>query len=142
MLILIIFGVLTVIGIVVAVLGRVFECYLDYNAETVMKLGGSIVSFLFGMALIIAIGFAMGVQIPKEKDYQAVLYEKEVLEYRLEHIEENLVGNEILYSEIIEFNNQLRDCKYYSGNLWLNLFYNDKIATIDYIGISGFSEGV
>ena len=78
---------------------------------------------------------AMIISIKKEANYQNALYEKQMLEYRLEHIEDNLIGNEILYLEITEFNNELRSCKYYSGNLWIGLFFNDKIATIEYIEI-------
>ena len=101
---------------------------------------GGIITFVFGAVLISISIVVMAIQIPKDKDYQKTLYEKQVLEYRLDHIEDNLVGNEILYSEITEFNNQLRECKYYADNLWVGLFHNDKIATIDYIEIPLLGE--
>lgn len=133
MLILIILGVLTVVGIVLVVLYKFDINHFDYDLSYGIGLG---LIFFAGAAMIIASGFAIGVQVTKDKDYQNALYEKQVLEYRLDHIEENLVGSELLYSDITEFNNELRTCKYYVKSPWLGLFYNDKIATIEYIEIS------
>lgn len=75
------------------------------------------------------------VQVTSQIDYEKTLYQREVLVYRLENIENDVVGNELLYNEIIEFNNDLRTTKYYANNLWTNWFFNQKIATIDYIEI-------
>lgn len=133
MLVLLIFGLMTAIGIILLIVARSFECYTSYDLDFGLNVTGIVLIILFGIGLIIASAFAMGVQLPKEKNYQKVLYQKQVLEYRLDHIEDNLVGNEILYSEITDFNNLLRECKYYADNPWIGLFYNDKIATIDYI---------
>jgi hypothetical protein len=58
-----------------------------------------------------------------------------MLEYRIEHIEENITGNEMLYNDIVEFNNELRSTKKWANNPWTNWFYNQDIATIDYIEI-------
>lgn len=65
--------------------------------------------------------------------YQNKLHEREILEYRIERIEENITGNEMLYNDIIEFNNELRSVKKWSNSYWTNWFYNQDIATIDYI---------
>jgi hypothetical protein len=73
------------------------------------------------------------IQIPRQVDYEKVAAKREVLEYRLEHREENIVGNEMLYSEITEFNNDIRGEKRYADSPWVNWFANDKIADIDYI---------
>lgn len=75
------------------------------------------------------------VQATSQIDYEKTLYQREVLVYRLENIENDVVGNELLYNEIIEFNNDLRTTKYYANNLWTNWFFNQKIAKIDYIEI-------
>ena len=92
---------------------------------------------LFGAGFLVTVGLALGSQIPKEKHYQQALYEKQVIEYRLEKQDDNLVGNELLYQDIVNYNNNLRDHKRYSDNFWLNWLYNDKIATIEYIELDG-----
>ena len=66
-------------------------------------------------------------------DYQNALHEREVIEYRLDHMEENIVGNEMLYNDIVEFNNILRSQKKWANNLWTNWFNNEKIAALNYI---------
>lgn len=91
------------------------------------------------MVLTIMLAVIAGVQIPAENDYQNALYEKEVLEYRLEKEKNNVVGNELLYNDIVEFNNGLRNEKIWSANPWTNWFNNKKIATIDYIEIPGLN---
>ena len=77
--------------------------------------------------------FAIARQATKETEYQKALYEREVLEYRLDHHDENIVGNEMLYTEIVEFNNVLRVAKKWAGNPWVGCFNNDLLADIDYI---------
>ena len=94
---------------------------------------GVTLCFLFGSALLICVIGICTVQIPKEIDYQQSLYEKQVIEYRIENQDKDIVGNELLYQDIVEFNNNLRTQKQYANNIWVNWFYNDKIATIDYI---------
>lgn len=66
-------------------------------------------------------------------EYQNTLHTKEMLEYRIEHMEENITGNEMLYSDIVEFNNELRCVKKWANNPWTNWFSNKDIASIDYI---------
>ena len=66
-------------------------------------------------------------------EYQNKLHTKEMLEYRIEHMEENITGNEMLYNDIVEFNNTLRAEKKWALNPWTNWFNNQDIASIDYI---------
>lgn len=80
------------------------------------------------------------IQIPKNISYEAKLYERGVLEYRLEHKEENIIGNELLYNDIVEFNQSLRFDKRFNDSLWLNWFINEKIASIEYIDIGGNND--
>lgn len=126
----IIFGVLLVVSIIIAVAGT--KCY----NEGISILGG-LSALVFGVAFIVATVIALTVQIPKNKNYEQSVYEKSVIEYRLEHQQDNIVGNELLYNDIVSYNNHLRAHKRYSDNFMLNLFYNDKIATIEYISIEG-----
>lgn len=141
MLLLILFGIFMIIGIVMVISSSLIVKYAKYgtwlrnNTGEINVSGWGIIAI--NIIILLCIGIViLCIQIPKETDYQNALYEKEVLEYRLENKDENLVGNEMLYSEITKFNNELRKHKTYSKNLWLNLFYNDKIATIDYIELN------
>lgn len=79
--------------------------------------------------------FMLAVTVTKNVEYEKALYEREVLEYRLEHIDEFVNGNEFLYSEITEFNNELRTVKRYAVSPWTNCFFNEKVASIDYIDL-------
>lgn len=141
MLLLILFGVLMITGIVMVISSSLIEKYAKYgtwlrnNTYEINTSGWFII--VINIFILLCIGLTiLCIQVPKDKNYQNALYEKEVLEYRLENKDENQVGNEMLYFEIVEFNNELRTHKTYSKNLWLNLFYNDKIATIDYIELN------
>lgn len=126
----ILFGVLFGLSLIICVAGT------KYYNEGVSILGG-FSALVFGCAFIVASIFALTIQIPKNKDYEQSVYEKSVIEYRLEHQQDNVVGNELLYNDIVSYNNHLRAHKRYSDNFMLNLFYNDKIATIEYISIEG-----
>ena len=110
--------------------------HFSYDATQVAWIVGILISIISIMGLIISLMLILFTQIPAQKDYEAMLYEKEVLEYRLKNQDNALNGNELLYRDITEFNNDLRDCKYWADNLWLNWFFNQKIATIDYIELN------
>lgn len=68
-----------------------------------------------------------------DTEYQNMLYTRDVLEYRIEHMSENVTGNEMLYNDIVEFNNELRSVKKWANNPWSNWFVNQDVATIDYV---------
>lgn len=78
--------------------------------------------------------------VTKENNYQNKLYEKEVIEYRVEHITEDIVGNELLFNDIVEFNNYLRSQKKWANNPWTNIFWNEDVASIDYIALPWFES--
>ena len=95
-----------------------------------------LIAFFLAVSLIsgIVVGSLAGAtQIAKEVNYQKALHEREALVFRLEHREENIVGNEMLYSEIVAFNNDLRREKKWADNPWVGCLYNDMIAELDYI---------
>lgn len=80
----------------------------------------------------------------KSIDYEQAVYEKEVLEYRLEQIEQgnSVTGNELFYNDVVEFNNDLRSIKRWANNPWTSWFNNDLIAdNIDYIEIPDLNSG-
>lgn len=87
------------------------------------------------MGLLCCDAQCTGNLITKDVEYEKTVYEREVLEYRLDRKDETENGNEFLFSEITEFNNKLRAAKKWALNPWTNWFNNEKVATIDYIEI-------
>lgn len=73
-----------------------------------------------------------------EKDYLKFQHSKEVLEYRLESGIE--VGNELLYNDIVEFNNKLTEHKLGRENIWVSWYFNPKIAEISYIDYKNIKD--
>lgn len=81
------------------------------------------------MVIVIAV-----VQIPADADLERAVYEREVLEYRLETT--GLDGNELLYSDIVDFNKHLYTTKRHARKFNTGWFVNAKIAdNIDYISV-------
>lgn len=121
--------ILTILGILLLLIGIL----LLNNDNDLLSLC-CILSFVIGASLFLFCVVSIScIQINKDVNYQNTFYEREMLEYRIEHIEENITGNEMLYNDIVEFNNELRTVKKWVNNPWVNWFINDDIATIDYI---------
>lgn len=99
--------------------------------------------FLLAVLLVMG-GTILGNQLPRyaNNEYENWIEEKTSLEYRLSIKEENQIGNELLYNDIVAFNNKLRDYKYNKKSLWTNWWYVQKIADIDYIEYIIEDEGV
>lgn len=115
-----------------------FSKKYDYDESD--TLGFTILTFLSSIPLCICIAIALSVQVYKDRDYEEMVYEKSVLELRLNNKDDNLVGNEFLYADIIDFNNKLRYERRYADSFWIGIFHNDKIATIEYIEIEGIEN--
>lgn len=103
----------------------VSNSYLDLISGVILVLG-AITTFACSMVMLEN-------TISKQVDYEKALYTKKTIEYRIEHKEDNVVGNELLYNDIVEFNNELRNIKYWVNNPWTSWFNNDKVAQLDYI---------
>lgn len=119
---------LVVAGIVCAIIGD----RLSYKFEWVF-VTGMITLVASSIISIVVIASIITVNVVADTDYQNKLYERDMLEYRIKHMEKNITGNEMLYNDIVEFNNELRTVKKWANNPWTNWFNNQKIATIDYI---------
>ena len=121
------------IGLLMLVAGVIIGCRNDWFG------GLEVVLTIFGaMATVISVVAIMVVNIPAQTEYEKELYKREVLMYRLENRDEEITDNELLYTEIVEFNNNLRDTKRLVKNPFTNWFYNQLIAEkIDYIQIEG-----
>ena len=131
MIITLIFAVAFIVGIV---------CFIIWNK--VCWDNGWILGIALGLIFIGAIGFLtsvftiIDVNVNKDINYQNTLYEREIIEYRIDHMDENIVGSEMLYNDIVGFNNELRNIKKWANNPWTNWFWNEDIATIDYIELN------
>ena len=127
---LIVFAVL-IIGIILLI------CDSNYRmTNTALFAVGIVCTFVGGLLAAIIIGCLIGNTAYKDLDYQNTVHEKEMLEYRIEHMEENITGNEMLYSDIVDFNNDLRSTKKWANNPWTNWFNNEYVASLDYIELA------
>lgn len=118
---------LTIISVLLIILG--IKLIVKYNKlGSILFLVGCIGTFLCVLCIMCA-------QISKQALYEKEVMRRDTLEYRLEHRDNEQVGNEMLYSDILEFNQDLYSVKKWSRNPWVNWFWNDKIAELDYIDI-------
>lgn len=127
--------IITLLSVTILIAGIIWHKYCSYDNELwawVTAATGISATFICIMIILV-------VQLPRENDYEKKLYEKEVIEYRLENADRNIIGNELLYNDIVEFNNSLRTPKRYANSLWINWFYNADIASIEYIDYKGVS---
>ena len=131
-----IIGILAIIFVIVTIvcwcifkIRYSFDTYEDFYIHTVFLTIFTVFFSAFVGANILP------VKINEDIDYQSALYEKEVIEYRIDNMSDNVVGNEMLYNDVVEFNNELRRTKKLANNPWVSWFYNQKIALIDYIKI-------
>ena len=128
----------TIIGLVVLVVGIILMILsknrkIRYWARENIEFTG-ILSIAIGVfATLICVGCIIGNASTRDVAYQNALHEKEMLEYRIEHMEENITGNEMLYNDIVEFNNNLRETKKWANSPWFNWFYNQDIAAMGYV---------
>lgn len=131
MLLIILLIVLAVVGgVIIWLYSNSYKGFWDHEAWVDVGMLFAAV----GLVGSIACGaMVLKVQVKKDVDYQAALNERTALEYRLEHRAENQIGNEMLYSEITEFNNSLLVAKKWANNPWVGCFNNDLIADLDYI---------
>lgn len=125
--------ILLVVSIVLCVLNFKYwdKCWLICTTITSI--------FVCGIVLLCCIVAHIDAYAFADKKYDDMIYQKEVIEYRLEHKTNNEPGNELLYRDIVEFNSILREHKTYGNNWWISAFYNPKIGTIEYIDIGGIS---
>ena len=127
--------IITIVLLLIGILGLIgyHNCWFEFFEDGIEFISIMFV-ILFGVSLVVEIPIVLVEQIPAQKNYEKFLIEKEMLEYRLEN--DNLgIGNELLYKDIVEFNQELKDIKYYANNPWTNWFVNGYIAEIDYIEI-------
>lgn len=129
---LIVFAI-TVIGIIFVIISKKTN---DWIRENWISYVGWFLTIVGIVCSLFTAAFIVGNAMACELTYQNVMYEKEMLEYRIEHMEENITGNEMLYNDIVEFNNELRNTKKWANSPWTNWFNNQDVASIDYIELN------
>ena len=122
---------LLIVGIVLFVVDDKFN--IGYSVGDLVDVVKIMCTVLGAFATLLCVTFGLANVIAYDIDYQDMLSQKEMLEYRIEHMEENITGNEMLYNDIVEFNNALRFEKKWANNPWTSWFNNQDIASIDYV---------
>lgn len=115
---------------VISIVSYIIVINTHNDGVEILSAGTLIVSLIM---LVVAIALCGNEKLNGDIEYKNAYYQREVLEYRLENIEKNNVGNEYLYNDIVEFNNSLRSTKKWANNPWTNWFNNQRIAELDYI---------
>ena len=126
---------LLAVGIILAIISnRVY--FKNYSTESTITCF-SAVSIMIGAVTTLCAAILILINVVNyDVNYQNMLHTREILEYRIEHMEENITGNEMLYNDIVEFNNELRSTKKWALNPWTNWFNNQDVASIDYIKLN------
>ena len=121
------------IGIIFGLTGVALLYMKKKHLKSVRKLNRiAIIMCCLSLVILITAGITtLFVQSLKEVNYYNARYEKSVLEYRQEA--DGGADNDLLYREIVEFNKNLRETKFWANNFWTNCFNNDMIASLDYI---------
>ena len=123
-----------IIGIALIVISK--SNIVSWDVEDTVEFIGILFLVIGIFASVFTCGFVIGNAATYDLNYQNALHEKEMLEYRIEHMEENITGNEMLYNDIVEFNNGLRNVKKWANNPWTNWFNNQGVASIDFIELN------
>ena len=127
--------IITLIVILILIVGItlviIHDSSLRYN-DSMLGVGLTLIIVGIVASLNVGIGIICN-QVNKDICYQNTLCERGMLEYCIDNMEENVIGNKMIYNNIVEFNNELRSVKKWANSPWTNWFYNEKIATIDYI---------
>lgn len=118
--------IITLIALICAFVGIILFVITSHNSLFLFGLGGIIALLFCGIMIL-------DMNVTKDIDYQNMLEKRELIEYRIEDKGRNFVSDGKLYNDIVEFNNSLRKVKEGANSSWTNWFYNDDIATIDYI---------
>lgn len=126
-----------IIGIILRIIFNKIGHKLNYKARNIIDLIAFVFTLFGSLSALIIILVLASTYIGYDLNYQNFLYERDMIEYRIEHIEDNVTGNEMLYNDIVKFNNELRSKKKWADNPWTNWFCNQNIASLDYIELDG-----
>lgn len=127
--------IITIICAICLIVGILLLCLNDgchwYN--DMIDLIGLLLVVVGTVGLGICLTMIIVAHINVDVHLQVLQNTRDMLVYRLEHINELPAGNEMLYSEITEFNNQLYRNIINSQNPWISWFYNSAFNNIPLI---------
>lgn len=127
--------IITIICAICLIVGILLLCLNDschwYN--DMIDLIGFLLVVVGTVGLGICFIMIIVAHIGVDAQLQALQNTHDMLVYRLEHINELPAGNEMLYSEITEFNNRLYENIINSQNPWISWFYNSTFNNIPLI---------
>ena len=135
--------ILVIISMVLILLIIVLVGYAIYDWQSLGELFTLFITAILAIIFVsIPVLFALANNVVvSELRYQETAYTREVLEYRLDQVDGNVVGNELLYKDVVEFNNELRITKFWGTNIFTNWLNNQKIVNdVDYIEIEREGE--
>jgi MFS superfamily sulfate permease-like transporter len=134
MLIIVIAAILSLLGIGFLIWQHIVDVKTNNRDYTIWRSATGFSMVIIGVvAIIICFGIAMSADINSDVNFQNNVERREMLIYRLEHINESNCGNEFLYNDIRDFNENIRYHKEYCDNPWIGIYLNEKNATLDYI---------
>ena len=118
----------------IIIIGICFSIYSFKRFYNAVPLLVGFFTISFGVILFMcSLETALDTQMNNDIDFQNKIMERDILIYRVEK-GEDLPGYELLHSQIMDFNADLRETKECANNPWVNWFYNKEIAEkIDYI---------
>lgn len=123
--------IITITCVVCFAIGVIFIDKYWYNNGICFI--GCVLSVIGGIGLIFCLAAIVAAHINVEAQLQVLQNTRDMLVYRLEHINELPAGSEMLYSEITEFNNWLYENMINTQNPWINWFYNSAFNDISLI---------
>lgn len=144
MILFILFVALLIVGLAGVIICKVIDDHSRYVSPEWLSFTSWCLFGLGLVAIVCCLIIIACVQPAAQLKYEQCLYEKEVLEARLDQLDENpdAVGNELLYRDIIDFNNNLRNVKRWGSSKWVNWYNNMIIAeNVDYIDLPILTQG-
>lgn len=127
--------IITIICAICLIVGILLLCLNNgcYWYNDMIDLIGFLLVVVGTVGLGICLTMIIVTHINVDVHLQVLQNTRDMLVYRLEHINELPAGNEMLYSEITEFNNQLYRNIINSQNPWISWFYNSTFNNIPLI---------
>ena len=137
MLLITLFGAITLIGVVIWIIGY------KKNGYGSLHLSGVLVSIISGI-IFASMLFAIGIKNKTNATaYNQLQVQEEILIIQYETALEsgNLIVVSEVYGLIINYNDKIIKHKTHSDSLWIGAFYSKKIASLDLISISNNNKG-
>lgn len=128
--------IIMIILIAILTIGIMLWLFAEDDAQFV----GILITVLVGFVMFFCIVGIISTQYEDKIEHQNMLAEKEVLEYRIEN-SQDITGNELLYKDIVDFNNRIRTAHTNANNPWISWFCGQKVGTIEYIEIPELKIG-